>query len=87
MADETQILRIVTLGIAGAVLGVVILLLGLLRESVKSLGALVGAGWSSAVGVFVHTVTAAPQLDKATRTLRDLRTAPVQAKTAEAVRT
>jgi hypothetical protein len=56
------------------VLGVVILLLGLLRESVKSLRELVGAVWSSAVGVFVHTVTAAPQLDKASQAVRDLRT-------------
>jgi flagellar motor component MotA len=73
MAHETQILWVVFLGIGAAVLGVVILLLGLLRESVKSLGALVAAVWSSAVGVFVHTVTAAPQLEKAGTTLRTMR--------------
>jgi hypothetical protein len=81
MASETQIMWIVTLGVAVAVLGVVVLLLGLLRESVKSLRGLVGAVWSSAVGVFVHTVTAAPQLDKASQALREMRTG-----TAEAVR-
>lgn len=73
MADGTQVLWTVSLGIAAAVLGVVILLLGLLRESVKSLRDLVGGVWSSAVGVFVHTVTAAPQLDQATQALRDIR--------------
>jgi hypothetical protein len=81
MASETQIMWIVTLGVGVAVLGVVVLLLGLLRESVKSLRGLVGAVWSSAVGVFVHTVTAAPQLDKASQALREMRTG-----TAEAVR-
>jgi hypothetical protein len=81
MASETQIMWIVTLGVAVAVLGVVVLLLGLLRESVNSLRGLVGAVWSSAVGVFVHTVTAAPQLDKASQALREMRTG-----TAEAVR-
>jgi hypothetical protein len=81
MASETQIMWIVTLGVAVAVLGVVVLLLGLLRESVKSLRGLVGAVWSSALGVFVHTVTAAPQLDKASQALREMRTG-----TAEAVR-
>ena len=59
MADETQILWVVFLGVGAAVLGVVILLLGLLRESVRSLRDLVSAVWSSAVGVFVHTLTAA----------------------------
>lgn len=73
MAHETQVLWMVFLGIAVAVLGVVVLLLGLLRESVKCLRNLVGEVWSSAVGVFVHTVTAAPQLDRATGTLRSLR--------------
>jgi flagellar motor component MotA len=73
MADETQLLWIVFLGIGAAVLGVVILLLGLLRESVKVLGREVAAVWSSAVGVFVHTVTAGPQLDRASQRLRELR--------------
>jgi hypothetical protein len=74
MASETQLLWIVALGVGAAVLGVVILLLGLLRESVKSLRELVGAVWSSAVGVYVHTGSAAPQLDKASRALREMRT-------------
>jgi hypothetical protein len=73
MADETQLLWIVFLGVGAAVLGVVVLLLGLLRESVKVLGQEVAAVWSSAVGVFVHTVTAAPQLDQAAQRLRELR--------------
>ena len=73
MAEETQLLWVVCLGVGAAVLGVVILLLGLLRESVKVLGREVAAVWSSAVGVFVHTVTAAPQLDEATGRLRELR--------------
>ena len=73
MADETQLLWTVLLGVGAAVLGVVILLLGLLRESVKILGRQVAAVWSSAVGVFVHTVTAGPQLDQATQRLRELR--------------
>jgi hypothetical protein len=72
MAHETQLLWIVVLGVGAAVLGVVVLLLGLLRESVKVLGREVAAVWSSAVGVFVHTVTAGPQLDRATRRLRGL---------------
>ena len=73
MADETQLLWIVSLGVAAAVLGVVILLLGLLRESVKVLGREVAAVWSAAVGVFVHTVTAGPQLDRATQRLQEFR--------------
>ena len=72
MADETQLLWIVFLGIGAAVLGVVILLLGLLLESVMVLGREVAAVWSSAVGVFVHTVTAGPQLDRAARRLQEL---------------
>jgi hypothetical protein len=73
MAHETQLLWIVFLGIGAAVLGVVILLLGLLRESVKVLGGEVAGVWSAAVGVFVHTVTAAPQLDRAAQRVRELR--------------
>ena len=69
MAPETQLLWIIALGGGAAVLGVVILLLGLLRESVRSLSELVAAVWSAAVGVFVHTVTAAPQLERARRTV------------------
>lgn len=73
MAGETQILWIVSLGVGAAVLGVVVLLLGLLRESVKSLRRLVLGVWSAAVGVFVHTVTAAPQLERAAESVRRVR--------------
>ncbi len=73
MAHETEVLWIVSLGTGTAVLGVVVLLLGLLRESVRSLRDLVSAVWSSAVSVFVHTVTAGPQLDRAALTLRAMR--------------
>jgi hypothetical protein len=69
MAGETQLLWVIALGVAVAVLAVVILLLGLLRESVRSLGDLVAGVWSAAVGVFVHTVTAPAQLQKAATTL------------------
>ena len=73
MADETQLLWIVFLGIGAAVLGVVVLLLGLLRESVKVLRSEVSGVWSAAVGVFVHTVTAGPQLERASSSVRELR--------------
>ena len=73
MADETQLLWTVFLGVGAAVLGVVVLLLGLLRESVKVLRTEVSGVWSAAVGVFVHTVTAGPQLDQATERVRELR--------------
>jgi hypothetical protein len=73
MAEETRILWIVFLGVGAAVLSVVVLLLALLRESVKSLRELVSGVWSSAVGVFVHTVTAAPQLDRAAESVRRIR--------------
>lgn len=64
MASETEILWTACLRVGAAVLGVVVLLLGLLRESVKSLPELMSGVWSSAVGVFVHPVTAAPQLER-----------------------
>ena len=70
MAAETELLWQITLGLGVVVLAVVILLLALLRESVKSLLALVGQVWSSAVGVFVHTVTVGGQVSKAERAVR-----------------
>ena len=73
MAPETELLWQITLGLGVVVVSVVILLLALLRESVASLLALVGQVWSSAVGVFVHTVTAAPQLEQAGASVRRLR--------------
>ena len=57
MAPETQLLWEIALGVGVVVIAVVIVLLALLRESVKYLLAVVGEVWSSAVGVFVHTVT------------------------------
>jgi hypothetical protein len=72
VAPETQLLWEITLGLGVVVVAVVILLLGLLRESVMSLLALVGQVWSSAVGVFVHTVAVDNQLDRAERSVRSL---------------
>ena len=72
MAPESQLLWEITLGLGVVVLSVVILLLGLLRISVKSLLALVGQVWSSAVGVFVHTVTVGGQVSKAEKAVRSL---------------
>lgn len=72
MSPYTQLLWEITLGLGVVVTAVVILLLALLRESVKSLGALVGDVWSSAVSVFVHTVTVPTQLRKAELSARAL---------------
>lgn len=72
MASDTQLLWEITLGLGVVVVAVVILLLGLLRESVKSLLELVGEVWSSAVSVFVHTVTVPNQLRRAERSVRSL---------------
>ena len=70
MAPETQLLWEITLGLGVVVVSVVILLLALLKASVKSLMGLVGEVWSSAVGVFVHTVTVGGQVAKAERLVR-----------------
>ena len=72
MASDTQLLWEITLGLGVVVVAVVILLLALLRESVRSLLALVGEVWSSAVSVFVHTVTVGGQLRRAERSVRAL---------------
>lgn len=72
MAPETQLLWEIALGVGVVVVAVVIVLLALLRESVKSLAALVGQVWSSAVGVFVHTVTTGNQLARAEASVRAL---------------
>lgn len=72
MAPETQLLWELTLGVGVVVVAVVILLLGMLKVSVKSLVALVGQVWSSAVGVFVHTVTVGNQMAKAEKAVRAL---------------
>jgi hypothetical protein len=70
MASETQLLWEITIGLGVVVLAVVILLLALLRESVRSLLGLVAEVWSSAVSVFVHTVTVPNQLRRAEVTVR-----------------
>ena len=72
MASETQLLWGIALGLGIVVVAVVILLLGLLRESVKSLDSLVAQVWSSAVGVFVHTVTVEGQVGKAEQSVKSL---------------
>lgn len=70
MASDTQLLWEITLGVGVVIVAVVILLLALLWESVRSLLALVGEVWSSAVSVFVHTVTVGGQLRRAERSVR-----------------
>ena len=72
MASETQLLWQIALGLGVVVVAVVILLLALLRESVQSLLGLVGQVWSSAVSVFVHTVTAPSQVQRAESAVRVL---------------
>ena len=51
MAAETQLLWIVTLGIAEAVLGVVVLLLGLLRAGARDVAGHLTATTSAANGL------------------------------------
>lgn len=73
MAPETQLLWTIAVGTGAVVVAVVLILLGLLRTSVRNLDRLVGDVWSSAVGVFVHTVTAPDQLAEAERSAQALR--------------
>ena len=70
MSGDTQLLWVMVLGAGAAVLGVVVLLLGLLRESVRSLDRRVDGVWSTAVGVFCHTVTVDLQLSRAAQAAR-----------------
>lgn len=72
MAPETTLLWEIALAVGVAVVAVVVVLLALLKESVTSLDGLVGQVWSSAVGVFVHTVTVGNQLCKAEASVRSL---------------
>jgi Mn2+/Fe2+ NRAMP family transporter len=67
MAAETELLWGITVGVGAVVVAVVVLLLGLLRESVRAVDALVGQVWSSAVSVFVHTVPMGRVLHRAER--------------------
>jgi steroid 5-alpha reductase family enzyme len=65
MASETFLLWGLAVGVGAAVVAVVALLLWVLRESVQSLEGRVDRIWSAAVGVFVHTAAAGPQLRRA----------------------
>lgn len=71
-ADEAQfdLLWTVSVGMGVAVTIIVVILLNLLLQSVRALDKRVDHVWSSAVGVFVHTLTAAPQLQSAERHLK-----------------
>ena len=68
-AAESQrvLLLTVSVGMGAVVTIVVIILLNLLLQSVRALDKRVDHVWSSAVGLFVHTLTAAPQLRSAQR--------------------
>ncbi|MFN2606841.1 MAG: hypothetical protein ABR511_02925 [Acidimicrobiales bacterium] len=72
MSSETQLLWEIAVALGAVVVVVVVLLLALLRESVANLEGLVGRVWSSAVGVFVHTVSVGRQVGKAEGSVRTL---------------
>lgn len=67
VAGPTDLLWTVAVGMGFAVLIVVIILLNLLLRSVRALDTRVDHVWSAAVGLFVHTLTAAPQMNAAER--------------------
>jgi hypothetical protein len=67
VAGPTDLFWTVSVGMGFTVLAVVIILLNLLLKSAKALDTRVDHVWSAAVGVFVHTLTAAPQLQAAGR--------------------
>jgi hypothetical protein len=67
VAAQTQLMWTLALGVGVAVFIVVIVLLNLLLGVVRTLDQRVDLVWSSAVGVFVRTLTAAPQLRAAER--------------------
>ena len=72
VAGPTDLLWTVSVGMGFAVIAVVIILLNLLLKSVRALDSRVDEVWSTAVGVFAHTVTVAPQLRKAEQTVGGL---------------
>lgn len=72
VAGPTDLLWTVSVGMGFAVIAVVIILLNLLLKSVRALDSRVDEVWSTAVGVFAHTVTVAPQLKKAEQTVSGL---------------
>lgn len=65
VAGPTDLFWTVSVGMGFTVLAVVIILLNLLLKSARALDTRVDHVWSAAVGVFVHTLTAAPQLKAA----------------------
>jgi hypothetical protein len=67
VAGPTDLFWTVSAGMGFTVLAVVIILLNLLLKSARALDTRVDHVWSAAVGVFVHTLTAAPQLKVAER--------------------
>lgn len=67
VAGPTDLLWTVAVGMGFTVLVVVIILLNLLLRSVRALDTRVDHVWSAAVGLFVHTLTAAPQMKAAER--------------------
>ncbi|MBB5159037.1 hypothetical protein [Saccharopolyspora phatthalungensis] len=66
-ASQVGVLWAVSVGVGFVVLLVVIVLVHLLLKSVRALDKRVDHVWSAAVGLFVHTLTAAPQLSSAAR--------------------
>jgi hypothetical protein len=72
VANQTKLLWTVADGMGFAVLAVVIVLLTLLLKSASTLDKRVDQVWSAAVGVFVHTLTAAPSLNTAARHTRTI---------------
>jgi hypothetical protein len=64
---QVDLMWTVAVGMGVAVFFVVVVLLHLLFQSVRSLDRRVDQVWSAAVGLFVHTLTAAPQLRVAER--------------------
>lgn len=62
---QTDLLWTVAVGVGAAVVVIVVILLNLLLQSARALDKRVDHVWSAAVGLFVHTLTAAPQLRSA----------------------
>lgn len=59
---QTRLMWNVAVGMGLAVLLIVVILCNLLLQSVRALDRRVDQVWSAAVGLFVHTLTVAPQL-------------------------
>jgi hypothetical protein len=61
-AAQTRLMWNISVGMGLTVLLVVVILCNLLLQSVRALDRRVDQVWSAAVGLFVHTLTVAPQL-------------------------